>query len=393
MKKICILLTIILVLSLAGCADSLEGAEVITVNKAQNSETYVAGEDYQQRWNFWNSTAARKFTMSENGYYYYNTYGDGLLHFYDFATETDVVLCDQANCDHTDSVCNARLSSLGTNVESIQYYDGNLYVMGVSGGITQDVNLYRISADGTKRGKVGTILTMTQGQSVSTAVHRGYVYCALMQDGSLNKNKLKVYRLSLSGEDETEVIHTFEAAYGPGAVLKAYGNHLYISYRCYADKDADTDVGNLYRYNIHTGKAEWLYDTGGTNFAVDNTYLYYSTASEVLAYNMATGEETVLINQGLMHFVIEGDYLYCDNNFYVRMLPNVEGENKYDSRMITVIDRNTFETVAVIPLSMPVSYFIGACGTDLFAEYNFTFFHNDLIPTLAGEPADWETMN
>lgn len=391
MKKIVsILLSIILLLGLTACGeDRLQMAEVIEVNTAQDSESYVFGEDYQQNWNDWASGFGQLAAASKDGYYYYNMFGDGLLHFYDFATKTDVVVCNQPNCAHDSAECNAVLAGMGMLICYIQYYDGNLYCVGTKSGLGQDVCVYRVSADGSERGMVGTIMTLPSDGSVFCVVHRGYLYCALTLDEPSNKRETSIYRISLAGGADAEVIHTFDAAYGAGAHLKAYGNYLYICHEYYADRDGNGYKGDIYGYQIHTGEIEFITECGGKPFVVDERFIYYSTASQVLAYDMESKETIALVDQGPMFLTLDGNRLYCDNRFYIRLMEN----NNYDLRNITVIDTDTFEAIATIPLTRPNSFFAGTCGTDLLADTTYDYYRLELDLAMAGEEAVWEIMN
>lgn len=391
MKKIiAVWVIIIFILSLTACGTgTLEMAEVIELNTSQNSENYILGEDYQQNWNDWASTLGQYAAASETGYYFYDWIGDELLHFHDFATDVTVVVCNQPNCAHGSAECNAALSELGLNINYLQYYDGNLYCVGVKTEATQDVCVYRISADGSKHGQVGTIMTLPSDQSFLCAVHRGYLYCALNLDEPGNKKGISIYRFSLAGGADAEVIHTFDAAYGAGAHLKAYGNYLYICHEYYADSEGNGYKGDIYRYQIHTGEVEFVTECSGRPFVADEQYIYYSTASQVLAYNMESEETIVLLDQGPMYVTLDGNRLYCDNRFYIRLIE----DNNYDLRNITVIDTDALEVVATIPLTRPNSYFAGTCGPDLLADTTYDYYRLDLNQALSGDTGEWEPLN
>lgn len=339
--------SIILILSLTGCGrgDILESADVIEVNTAQSSETYVEGEDYQQQWNVRGSSEAKKFTKGENGWYYYS----GVLSFYDFNSNTSVVVCNQPNCQHNSAACNAYLRDLCDSVQYIQYYDGNLYVVGMN---ALDVCVFRISADGSTHGKVGTLSTISSGQSINCVVHRGYIYCTVGMDGSLNGNSVAVYRLSLGGGCEAEKIYTFDTAYGSGVQLKAYGNYLYMQHLYYTDAEGNDLTGDLYRYQIHTGEAELLIKDIYKPFAMDDSHIYYATFSQVMLYDFESEQTSVLWESGSsVYFVLDGKYLYCDNEPHAYLQKNEDGSIDWENRTITVIDINSREIATAIPLA------------------------------------------
>ncbi len=85
MKRVIIcIIALMLLLTACGGTNTLKKAEIIPVNTAQDHPGYVPGEDYQQNWNDWGSSLGQLTAASELGYYYYDMFGDGLLHFHDF---------------------------------------------------------------------------------------------------------------------------------------------------------------------------------------------------------------------------------------------------------------------------------------------------------------------
>ena len=390
MKRI-ILLAIILMLLLTACggADTLQKAEVIPVNLDQNSPGYVPGEDYQQNWNDWGSNIGQLSAASEDGFYYYDRYSDGLLHFNDFASGLSVVLCNQPNCDHKSTDCNARVSDMGMHIQYLQFYDGNLYLIGTTNGLSQDVAVWRVSEDGTIQGHVGNVMTVSNGGSINCIVHRGYVYCTLGLDEPENNREVPVYRLSLSGDGEAELIHTLDEAHGAGANLKAYGNHLYIHHEYYSDREGNGYGGSLYRMDIHSGEIEYLTQTAGKPFVVDGNRVYYSGNDQVLYYDLNTGESSILLDQGPVYLTLEGDLLYVDNEFYIRLL----ADHDYTQRTVTVMDTNTLETMAVFPMTIHNSNFGGTCGGHILTDTTFEYFRGDLETAMSGNAPEWVHMN
>lgn len=347
-RTVSILLAVILLLLLTACGGSLESAEVIEVNTDQNSETYVEGEDYQVAVGIFGSTYAHRFTQGEGGYYY-SIYGTASnLMFYDTNTGVAIPVCNQPNCSHEGSECNAYLGYL-SSVEFIQYYDGNLYLFGHDGIDAGQVELYRVSADGSTRGKIGTIFTV-KGDSVTynAAIHRGYAYATLNGAGT-DKRTVEVHRLSLSGDGESEVVYTFDKSYGGIAFLKAYGNYLYMEFCYYADEDGNGYTGDLYRMNIHTGETELLVTNCKYDFVANEEYLFYNRDSEVIAHNLETREETVILNNSYSNYMaLDGNYLCCDNRSGQFLASAFDGLEVTEPRTITIIDMTDLSVVKTL---------------------------------------------
>lgn len=390
MKRIVVLtLSLMLLLTACGESDALQKAEVITVNTAQNVPGYVPGEDYQQNWNDWGSNIGQLSAASEDGYYYFDRFGDALLHFYDFANGHSVVLCNQPNCDHKSVDCNATVSGMEMLVQYLQFYDGNLYLIGTTNGLSQDVSVWRVSADGTVRGLVGNVMTISNGGSFHCIIHRGYVYCTLGTDEPENNREVPIYRLSLSGDGQAEVIHTFDKAHGAGAFLKAYGNHLYINHVYYTDREGNGYCGDLYRMDIHTGEMDYLTQTPGKPFVVDGDRVYYSGNEQVLTYDLNTGETSVLLDQGPVFLTLDADRLYVDNEFYIWLF----ADDDYTQRTVTVIDTNTLETLAVFPVTIHNSNFGGSSGGFVLADTTYEYYRGDLTTALSGTEPEWVHIN
>lgn len=390
MKRIW-MLTVALMFLLTACggATSLQKAEVTPVNTHQNHPRYVPGEDYQQNWNDWGSDIGQLSAASEDGYYYFDRFGDSLLHFHDFASGQTVVLCNRPNCDHKSVDCNATVSGMEMLVQYLQFYDGNLYLIGTTNGLSQDVSVWRVSADGTVRGLVGNVMTISNGGSFHCIIHRGYVYCTLGTDEPENNREVPIYRLSLSGDGDAKEIQTLDRTHGAGAFLKAYGNHLYICHAYYSDREGNGYCGDLYQMDIHAGEIEYLTQTAGKPFVVDGNRVYYSGNKQVLMYDLKTGETTVLLDQGPVFLTLDAERLYVDNEFYVWLL----ADDDYTQRTVTVINTDTLETLAAFPMTIPNSSFGGSCGGHILADTTFEYYRGELSTALSGTEPEWVQIN
>lgn len=383
MKKIIIIL-LCAVLLLSGCA--VEGtAEIIEVNTTQNSPVFVEGEDCQQQWNSWSTTIGKMSTKGIGGYYYYDD-SSFLLWFHDDATGQTVPVCNRPDCDHTGE-CAARLQ-YGTSY--LHWYDGNLYAISTRG---LQVVLERISPDGSVRDDIGVLFTMPNGGSVMAVFHRGYVYC-IPTGSDLERNRTKLYRMSLGGGEEAELIHTFDSVIGGGAFLRAYGNDVYILHQRYADRDANGYNGDLWRYNIHSGEMELVMEGMRRMFAVDEEYLYYDSDTQVIARNLETGAEQILLEPGvpvcLLH---DGRYLYIDNHMGLNITDAPEDARRY----ITIIDTQTMEIAGCVDWERHTQFcLIGVSDGVLLGNQEWvddgSFYTCNVGTALSGGEAVWEEI-
>ena len=386
-KTMISLLCAMLLLSGCGGDESVKTAPVIPVNTAQDSLGYVEGEDCQQQWNSWSTTIGKKATVGVGGYYFCDeTYVPNMLMFHDDATGQTVPVCNRPDCDHTED-CAARVDFA---TDYLHWYDGNLYAISTHG---LQVVLMRISADGTTKDDVGTLFTMANGGSVMAVFHRGYVYCR-PTGGDLVQNRTKLYRMSLGGGEESELIHTFDSVIGGEAFLRAYGNYVYIQHQHYADRDANGYNGDLYRYNIHSGEMELVMESMRRMFALDETHLYYDNDTQVIARNLDTGEETVLQEPGVPVCVLhDGRYLYIDNHMGLEITDAPEDAR----RTITIIDTETMEIAGSVDWNRHTQYrLIGVADGVLLGKQHWVddgkYYTCDLDTVLSGGEGVWEEL-
>ncbi len=118
-KKIFVLSAILMIFSLL-CSCS---TNQIKTNVNQNSNNYIANEDFQ---NYISEMSS--FVKVKDGYYFTS---DALLFYYDTENNQAYPVCNKTNCTHSDSNCQAYLSPLKFYPEmSMYYYDNALYLLG-----------------------------------------------------------------------------------------------------------------------------------------------------------------------------------------------------------------------------------------------------------------------
>lgn len=121
------------------------------------------------------------FIMDYNDCFQYNNgelYIDARnrLHFADFSSVTDVVICPKPNCRHIDETC----SAFGMDnhpvivADSIYYFEDNTYYEGDKP--TSSLNVYKAALDGTGRVKIGTTDGVTMHSSFDSAFGNGVLY-------------------------------------------------------------------------------------------------------------------------------------------------------------------------------------------------------------------------
>lgn len=316
-----------LVLGLCACT-----AQLIEANIAQDSPTYVAGEDNQ---NFLRDLAG--FTQGDGGYYFVD--GSAVLHFYDPDKNQVYPVCDRANCTHNDSGCPAYLSPMTFySMLPIHYYDGNIYLLGHedNNGV-EHVYMYQLSPKTLKRRPAAYLLDSAGGISINCFVHRGYVYY-VYDGGEMEQTTTTLYRTQLgqTDVDAPEKVYTYSGIGANLVSLSARGNYIYFKTSSYADVQGNGYTTALHYLNIHD-----LSDTGEITqndygyFAGDDGVYYFQDANTVMHYDMQSGQSTEFCTAPGPCF-ISGDsqYLYFDNDRAVSL-----GLVDKDDRRVYVYDK------------------------------------------------------
>ena len=121
------------------------------------------------------------FIMDYNDCFRYNNgelYVDNgqRLHFADFSSVTDVVICPKPNCRHIDESCSALGIDDHTVIvdNNIYYFEDNTYYEGDKP--TSSFNVYKAEIDGTGRLKIDTVDGVTVFSNYSSAFGKGVLY-------------------------------------------------------------------------------------------------------------------------------------------------------------------------------------------------------------------------
>ena len=183
--------------------------------------------------------------------YYVNLNEEDWLYYYDAGSGQSGKLCGKPECMHDDNSCNAYIEMSG----GIQIYDQHLYW--VSGTV-----LYRCALDGTNREIVQTIPGIINPFFV---IHRGYIYCAYMDNVIVDAEdytEVSLVRYKLEEDSDGQVL--FEERY----------SNVVLPPRCVFDGD------DMY----------WLVE-------LDQVGDYREFERLLLRYDLASGESSAIIHE------------------------------------------------------------------------------------------------
>ncbi|MCD7873274.1 MAG: hypothetical protein LUG21_08335 [Clostridiales bacterium] len=202
LKKLCIILVIMLVLSSLSAGCSVGNNNVHT---EQNAVDYVKNEDYQS---FLDPHSA--IAKVGNGYYFFK---DLRLYYFDTETKEGYIVCSKPNCTHNSGDCTAYFNIFQYYPFQLSYYNNSLYVLGWEEENNLRHNyIYEISLDNYKRKKAAYLFDSTASNSTYFIIHRGYVYYIKGNGSELKDQTDYIYRAKIgdkSTKRENKKIYEF----------------------------------------------------------------------------------------------------------------------------------------------------------------------------------------
>ncbi len=170
-------------------------------------------------------------------------------------------LCGKPECLHTNSDCNAYISSAP---DAMRVYDGMLYWSG-----------WRMKLDGTDRERGPWTDNLDKIRNTGCAfIHRGYVYTAggdHMYTSIGAKSRVSINVTAMDGSESFNLLTKPLPGGGADCMIQPVGNDIYIELHSifFAD-ESDPDsftytVTEFYRWSSKTRKAELLFTCDGSD--------------------------------------------------------------------------------------------------------------------------------
>lgn len=265
-----------------------------------------------------------RMAKSKNGYYYWGEFpiekGEGLLMFFDRATEKTVPVCNKPECSHMDESCNAWFDAK-SSVENgdieydrsiMMFYEGHVYVIGYD--FEGNMYLYKVSEDGstceqymklyknepTEPGNPNSINCATP----EICIHRGYVYYL-----EAFESEPRIRRMKMGGDTE-EVVFKLTGERPNVYRIKPYGDYVFFQAGNFID-DTYIDIeAGVFAYNINTGEIKLVRKGVYSDYVIADNKLYYYHDKGTNVYDMVTGKEERL--EGVNS---ENDQIYVDSQY------------------------------------------------------------------------------
>lgn len=232
---------------------------------------------------------------SEKGYYFWERINPGWMYprlmFLDRESRRAVPLCSRPDCTHEDEECNAYFRENnrdggGVNKQYLQYYEGDLYAVGLSEDAY--VSLFRIRADGSGEWEISAKLYRTdyaatgEWKTPEVVIAGGYVYFA----DALQKVQ-KLERMPIDG-GAPEVL--LEGDSHASAVdinrIKSNGGSLFIQVLSYWKDDPENGRTAAYRYDPAAGQCSLIMEGYHGTFTVRDEFVYYCDSEGLCRYSM-----------------------------------------------------------------------------------------------------------
>ncbi len=363
---------------------------------------------------------------AESGWYY-NVKGS--THYWDKATNQNVLLCARPECTHNTEYCTASNSRYPGDAKV--YYDGYLY--GLSGNTEQakkdgqpmlpqgegDILLMRYAPDGTTLDKLLS-LKDTLPEMHETCVyylgsiigHKGalwislgvsYIHYSPIEDNQYSETEYCGYSLlhyDLSADKLTTVYSfplTADASPSPPTAMQAVGDYVYFS-KDNKDWGDPLNGGAVYRVHIRTGAIEEVLSDLSTDvevgaYAVNGRQLVYSKAfyengksvPKAMLLNLETGESKLLLPEDLSIA-----NLTCTEDAVV-----IVPKGTPELLQIYDFEGNLLQTLPTLQMSEePVRRVITAISSDtlyaIFAEPEYVRIHSISLQEAIQGNASWQ---
>ena len=356
-NKIIILLLIAILFSFSSCSSNK-----INANINQNSEKYIANEDYQ---NYIDSFST--FAKVDNGYYFIT---DLKLYFYDTEANQAYPVCNKANCKHQGSECTAYLSPLKFYVGMrLNYYDNAIYILGYEqDGTTRHNYMYQISLDNFKIKKASYLFDSSGQISTMFMIHRGYVYF-VHGEAPMKETTATLYRAKLgdTSSDASEAIYEFDGIGANIYGLSAYGNNLFFMTAFYEDAEGNGYKSILNYMDIHTFKGCQIPEREYSHIADEGQVYYEKDERTVECYDLKTKKTTFLCYvDGPCYISADSNYLYFDNQSKMYL------DKSFNDRKIFVYDKNGNYVTEITPKNPKDDCYFGGDDIMIFKEVAVT---------------------
>lgn len=247
----------------------------------------------------------RHVAESENGYYFWEPQSKdhpyARLMFRDRQSGRVVPLCNKADCNHDGEECNAYFPRMGFGrngvaKDYIQYYNGNLYAVGLSAD--DYVVLYRIKEDGSEW-EISTKLYRTDYAATGhwkepeILLNDGYVYVV-----DRKQKVMRLERIPMSG-GEADILFEGDSNASDSMVYRVKSYEGYVFFQAYSlnDENFEHAIGGLYRYDVQGGQCSLIKEGLFGPYSVRKNFVYYGNEEGICRYSIQDESTEILADQ------------------------------------------------------------------------------------------------
>ncbi|MCM1190839.1 MAG: DUF5050 domain-containing protein [Butyrivibrio sp.] len=301
---------------------------------------------------------------SEMGYYFWERESPDQFYprlmFMDRESGRVVPLCSRPDCTHEGMECNAYFKEHNSNGGGVhkyylQYYEGDLYAVGLSEDAY--VSLFRIRADGSGEWEISAKLYRTdyaatgEWKTPDVLIHGGYVYFV-----DLYQKVKKLERMPIDG-GPSEVLFTGDRDASSVDIyrIKCNGGLLFFQVVSYWNDTSENAEAAAYRYDPASGQCSMVLEGFPGTFSVRDGFLYYSSAEGICRYSIQDQTTDLLVEQpmNIPTVTLTKDYIIvCD-----QMEDNALTFYDYEGKKITTV-----------PNTLNVGWYFGGDSDMLFGE-------------------------
>lgn len=303
---------------------------------------------------------------SDNGYYFWERMSQEQFYprlmFLDRESGRVVPLCSRPDCTHEDMECNAYFrengyNGGGVNKQYLQYYEGNLYAVGLSEDAY--VSLFRIKADGSGEWEISAKLYRTDyaatghWRTPDVLIHDSYVYFvdALQKVQKLERMPIDggAPEVLLEGDSQASAVSVYR--------FKRDGEFLFFEVVSYPS-DAPENIGvAVYRYDPAAGQCSLVIEGEEIqgSYSVGDGFLYYCSQEGLCRYSIQDQIAEILVDQpmDMPEITLTRDYIILCA--------------QWKGAALTLYDYEGRE-VAAVPNTLNVGWYFGGNSDMLFGE-------------------------
>lgn len=242
---------------------------------------------------------------SEIGYYFWeckcDDHIDPRLMFMDKESGRVVPLCNKPDCMHDGKDCNAYfpemfLEQSGIDKHYLQYYDGNLYAVGLSPD--NYVALFCIKEDGSEwelSAKLYRTDYMATGhwKSPEILIHDGYVYMVDVKQEMMKLERILVgggtAEVLFEGDDDAKAVEVYR--------IKRYEGFVFFQVYSLSDENFEHATGGLYRYDASGNRCDLIKEGLIGPYSVQNGFVYYGNEEGLCRYSIQNGTTEILADR------------------------------------------------------------------------------------------------